>query len=80
MEITILAFGIAKDILGGRQIKLSVDESATVGSIKTLLTEQYPDFAKLNSLKLAVNQDYVDDEATVKDRDEIAIIPPVSGG
>ena len=80
MEITILAFGIAKDILGNRQLKLLIEEHATVGSIKKMLSEQHPDFVKLKSLKLAVNEHYVDDEVVVKDQDEIAIIPPVSGG
>ncbi|NND07375.1 MAG: MoaD/ThiS family protein [Saprospiraceae bacterium] len=80
MKITILAFGIAKDILGARQTTLEIVEPTTAGSIKSTLMEKYPDFIKLKSLALAVNQEYVDDDTLVKDNDELVIIPPVSGG
>ena len=80
MEITILAFGIAKDIVGARKTALEISGPATAGSIKSRLMEKYPDFVKLKSLLLAVNQEYVDDETPVNHRDEVVIIPPVSGG
>lgn len=80
MEITILAFGIAKDILGARQTTLEISEPTTAGSIKSILMDKYPDFVKLKSLALAINEEYVDDDTPIKDKDELVIIPPVSGG
>ncbi|MCB0686895.1 MAG: MoaD/ThiS family protein [Saprospiraceae bacterium] len=80
MKIKILAFGIAKDILGNRIINLEIPAAATVGALKEHLEQIYPDFKKLRSLKLAVNQEYVDDGLVISDSDEIVIIPPVSGG
>lgn len=80
MQIKILAFGIAKDILGGRQLKLDVPDQTSIADLKTTLVSTYPAFAKLRSLALAVNQNYVDDDLMLKTEDEVVIIPPVSGG
>ncbi len=80
MKINILAFGIAKEIVGGQQLSLEVKEGTSVQALKAQLTETYPDFTKLKSLKLAVNGEYVADDLVIGARDEVVIIPPVSGG
>ena len=80
MKIKITAFGIAKDILQNRETEFDVEENATVGEIKAQLIKSYPDFAKLNSLAIAVNEEYAEDNDPVRASDEIVIIPPVSGG
>lgn len=80
MKITILAFGIAKDILGNNILSIEVGENITVGGIKQYLCEQYPSFEQLASLSLAVNTEYANDNQPVNQGDEIVIIPPVSGG
>ena len=80
MQINILAFGIAKDIVGGQAVDFNIQEGATVAELKNALTDQYPDFARLASLAIAVNSEYVSDEQILKASDEIVIIPPVSGG
>lgn len=80
MKIKILAFGIAKDIIGNRTIELDLPDSLSVADLKEHLVEKYPDFYKLRSLALAVNQEYADDSILIEDRDEVVIIPPVSGG
>jgi len=80
MKINILAFGIAKDIVNGSSLDLDVVEAATVGDLKNLLINQFPDFEKLRSLAIAVNQEYREDDFQLNENDEIVIIPPVSGG
>lgn len=80
MQIKVLAFGIAKEILGERQLSIEMPESASVEDLKNLLISQYPDFEKLRSLAIAVNQNYVSDSLTLSANDEVVIIPPVSGG
>lgn len=81
MKLRIIAFGIAKDIFGAPTIDIEWSFNClTVSDIKQRLIEQYPDFAKLASFSVAVNAQYVEDETAVKESDEIAIIPPVSGG
>ncbi|MDH5610210.1 MAG: MoaD/ThiS family protein [Cyclobacteriaceae bacterium] len=80
MNITIQAFGIAKDILSGSTTTLEVEEGSTVAEVKAILARQYPAFEKLASLRLAVNASYVSDDHRISTNDEIVLIPPVSGG
>ncbi len=78
----VLLFGIAKDIVGESKIRISTDNEGpnSVSELKKMLSETYPEFGKLSSLAVAVNSEYADDELVLKGNDEIAIIPPVSGG
>ena len=80
MELNIQAFGIAKDIVGGSEVQLQVNDEITAAELKRLLQSRYDKLSKLSSFLLAVNDEYADPEDVVKAGDEIAIIPPVSGG
>jgi len=80
MEIKILAFGIAKDIVSGNQTSLILEEASTVGTLKAALCAKFPEFEKLRSLSIAVNADYQTDDFKLSPSDEVVIIPPVSGG
>lgn len=80
MNIEIIAFGIAKDILKAKSVQLQVAEKATIATVKDQLVSTYPDFQTLASLQLAVNADYVEDSYELNENDEVVLIPPVSGG
>lgn len=80
MQIKILAFGIAREICGGSTLHLEVPDHSTAGALKQMLTEQYPRLAGLNSFLLAVNEEFAAPDARISSGDEVAIIPPVSGG
>lgn len=73
------AFGITKDILGGRETALESDVK-TVASLRAQLQDQYPALRNLRSLMIAVNNQYAEDDTEISETDEIALIPPVSGG
>ena len=78
----VLLFGIAKDIVGKATLTISSEEKTpvSVSDLKQLLSETYPAFGKLSSLAVAVNSEYASDMVKLNSDDEIAIIPPVSGG
>lgn len=80
MKINILAFGIAKEIFGGSAMVLPMGAGATVGDLKITLETQYPKLKQLASYLVAVNSAYAEDSLAIGEQDEIAIIPPVSGG
>lgn len=80
MQIKILAFGIARDIVGGSKLEFTITEAATVGELKASLLSQFPTFEKLRSLAIAVNSEYAEDDQVISPNDEIVLIPPVSGG
>ena len=80
MEITVLAFGIAKDIFGGASVTVALADNATTADLKTSLEEKYPRLKHLASYMVAVNNEYAEDSGLITERDEVAVIPPVSGG
>lgn len=79
MKFTIKSYGIAKDILGERNVVIETS-AGTVGELRSWLTTRYPSLTELRSLFIAVNQNYAADETALKESDEIVLIPPVSGG
>jgi molybdopterin synthase sulfur carrier subunit len=80
MKLTILAFGVAADIIGNHQIEIEVSEPLTAGLLKELLEQKYPGLKELASFLLAVNNEYAEEQLPIRATDEIAVIPPVSGG
>lgn len=78
----ILLFGIAKDIVGQSEIRISSDGDAfhSVQELKEFMVRKFPEFGKLSSFAVAVNSEYAQDDVPLNRNDEIAIIPPVSGG
>jgi len=80
MKIEIIAYGIAKDIINGSNLSIEINKDATVGAVREELLRDFPAFAGLASLQLAVNADYVNDDYVLNENDEVVIIPPVSGG
>lgn len=81
--MNILLFGITKDIVGDATLSLSSSEASevhTVGQLRNYLTDAYPEMGGLSSLAIAVNSEYAEDEKEISATDEIALIPPVSGG
>ena len=80
MKLNVLAFGIAKDIFGASAVEVEVADEATVANLKSTLEAQYPRLKQLTSYMVAVNNEYAGADDALQHRDEIAIIPPVSGG
>ena len=80
MKLKLITFGIAKDILGAKELELSTENVSSTGDLKNELSQRYPDFRKLVQFSLAVNEEYQDDNFQLSDGDEVVIIPPVSGG
>ena len=81
--MTILLFGITRDIVGSSSISMPVSETSglkTVGDLKDHLQKSYPGLNQLSSLAIAVNSNYAEEEEPINAFDEIALIPPVSGG
>lgn len=76
----VLAFGIVKDIFGNSAIDVDLKHDATIGELKSLLEVNYPRLNDLGSYMIAVNNEYASINEKIYQGDEVAIIPPVSGG
>lgn len=79
MKYKVKAFGIARDILGAKEVNLEIDGNQ-VADLRKHLSSQYPALNDLNSLLVAVNLSYAEDDKLLQESDEIVLIPPVSGG
>lgn len=80
MQVNVLLFGITKDLVGKQKFIFELPGEVTVAEFKRLLKDNYPELQELNSLAVAVNSEYAIDGNLIRANDEIALIPPVSGG
>lgn len=81
MTVDVLLFaGLAANV-GQRKLALTVPIGATVADVLVLLSASHPPIAAMaDRLATAVSHDYVDRSHILKPGDELALIPPVSGG
>ena len=77
--IRVLLFGAAADRAGIRETELDVQDGTTVAEIWPLLSRRHPDLEPMRDTQ-AVNGEYARGEDAVAPGDEVAVLPPVSGG
>jgi molybdopterin converting factor subunit 1 len=81
MRVTVRLFARLRDIAGASELARDIAPGATIGVVWRQLTREFPDFeAYERSISSAVNADYARMDREVRDGDEIAFLPPVSGG
>lgn len=80
MDVKVVAYGIAKDIINCKEMTISLNDNASLGDLKLQLLTLYPAFVDLVSLSFAVEEEYQDDDYKLKNGQTVVIIPPVSGG
>jgi molybdopterin converting factor subunit 1 len=79
MRVQVLYFGVLRERLRGERVRLDIADGAIVADVLNVYRERVPDFA-WDSIAVAVNQEYARAEDVLKDGDEVALLPPVSGG
>ena len=81
IEVDIRYFAMIREIVGAASQRREVPAGATAGDLVTLLIADYPRLERLRPVTmLMVNQAYVGEETILQSGDEVALIPPVSGG
>ena len=81
MHVTVRLFARLRDITGSGELARDVAPGATVGALWRDLTQEYPELGPYErSVSSAVNLDYARMDRELRDGDEIAFLPPVSGG
>jgi molybdopterin synthase catalytic subunit len=81
VSIRVLFFGAARDVVDANPLDLSLEAPATVGSAFQSLVQRFSQLERFGrSLLFAVNQEYATRDTMLKENDELAVFPPVSGG
>jgi molybdopterin converting factor subunit 1 len=81
MRITVRLFARLRDLAGTGELVREVPDSATVHTVWNALTTEMPSLAQYErTMSVAVNAEYARMAAALHDGDEVAFMPPVSGG
>jgi len=81
VRVKVLFFGILKDIAGRSQDELQLPDESPLGDVFDIYAARHPRLAQMaSSIVLARNQEFGNRSTRVQDGDEIAFLPPVSGG
>ncbi len=81
MRVTVRLFARLRDVAGASELAREIDPGATVGSVWRQLAIEYPALGPYErSVSSAINADYARMDTPIRDGDEIAFLPPVSGG
>lgn len=79
-NVKVRFFGAAADLAGTRETELPTGET-TLEELWSLLAERHPDLSPMRrNLAFAVNEEYARGDDLVRPGDEVAVLPPVSGG
>jgi len=80
-RLTVLLFAAARDLAGTDAATVELAPGATVAELRAALARDFPALAPLLvKSAVAVNHDFAEDDRVLRPGDEVAVIPPVSGG
>lgn len=81
MQVRVLFFGLLKDVVGASQRTVEVTPGASVGELLDLCRGKTSKQSEVwMRLAVAVNQEYASRSTVLAEGDEVALLPPVSGG
>ena len=81
MRVALLCFGVLKDVFGGERDVVDLPAGASVADLMEMLRGELPQDTQVwRSLAVAVNREYAGLATVLHEGDEVALLPPVSGG
>jgi molybdopterin converting factor subunit 1 len=81
VQIRVLFFGLLKDICGGAEDRIELPEGATAGAVFEHYAATFPKLRQMaSSVVLARNHEFANTGERLMEGDEVALLPPVSGG
>jgi molybdopterin converting factor subunit 1 len=81
VRVKVRLFARLRDIVGSSEVERDVAAGATAQTVWETLAAEYPELARYGEVSsCAVNEEYAKFTTPVKDGDEVAFLPPVSGG
>lgn len=81
MQITVLLFARLRDVVGTSELTRDLPTGSTNKMLWNLLSKEFKELQKYDDIvSVAVNTEYSNMNQTLRDGDEVAFLPPVSGG
>src|SRR5881296_4066814 len=81
MQISVRAFASYREAIGAPSVRLDVPEGSTPGQVWDRLLGRFPRLAGLpKPHAFAINEEYIEESRALRERDELILLPPVSGG
>lgn len=81
MLIKVKCFAWAYEVTGSEEIEIEIKESGKVSDLRESLSQQFPEFlGRMESIAVSINQEFAGEGSIISASDEIALIPPISGG
>ena len=80
LRITVMLFASYREIVGAGRVTLYLDEGTTVRDLAQGMRSRFPGLPEPSRIVVAVNNEYQEHGFALSDGDEVALIPPVSGG
>jgi molybdopterin converting factor subunit 1 len=78
-KVTVRLFARLAEMAGTRAMEVELGEGLTAGDVFALVTREHPGVGEMR-VAFAVNRKYADADQPLREGDEVALIPPVSGG
>ena len=79
VQVQVRCFAAVREVVGQENLQLQLPAGTTLGQLQQQLCREHPAFARLR-VALAVNKSYARPDRVLEDGDEVAFIPPISGG
>ncbi len=80
-EVLVKFFASARDIVGKKDLEMEIENNSKVEDVMETIFKEYPELEEMeDQLLISVNKDRTEKNELLKDGDEIAVMPPVTGG
>ncbi len=81
MQVIVKLFGAVREATGAKELSVSLEPGASVATLRGLLAAEHPIFDEFGDrLRVSVNMEIANGDPELADGDEVAFLPPVSGG
>jgi len=80
VQLSVRLFASVREALGSNSLTLDLADGATVGNLLGELKDRFPQMRDLPAAMVSVNLEYVGEDHPLRENDQVALIPPVSGG
>ncbi len=81
VKIKVKLFAALREVVGHEEMEVELGPRATAGELLDFLVAEHAKLARyLDVIQVAINQEFAERDSPITDGDDVALLPPVSGG